>query len=152
MPIYSRHWVQSPEGTTQALLLKRGPALELEISVTGGHAKALIATGVAVPQPIVGTGLIDTGAGITAVDVQILDALGLNPISTTPISGPTGQEEQGVYMCQIKFLGTDIPPIDQAVVGSQLANFGHVALLGRNLLQNCLLIYDGQSAMWTLAV
>lgn len=151
MPIYNRFWTNPAGGIDQGQLLTRGPALSIEIGVTKDHAGILIAASKPVPASQNGTGLIDTGAGLTAVDVAVLAALGLNPISTTPIWGPTGTEEQGVYMVQISFLGTDLPPIDQPVVGSQLQKFGHLALLGRPLLQGSMLVYDGKHEFWTLA-
>ena len=55
-------------------------------------------------------------------------------------------------MCKLGFPGTDIPAIEPlAVIGSQLAAFGHTTLIGRDILNFALLIYDGRHGMWTIA-
>jgi predicted aspartyl protease len=153
MPIYNRFWIH-PDTKQQdpAQLAGRGPALQIEISVPDEYAAVLNQNSTSIPQPQVGTVLIDTGARFTAVDIEVLNALRLPPVSTIQVATPSGQEEQGVYMCKLVFPGTDIPPIQpMAVTGSKLAPFGHVALIGRDILNYALLIYDGRHGMWTIA-
>ena len=153
MPIYNRHWINPNGGGTDAAQLQhRGPALEIEVSVPPGYAAALIDEKQPVPNAINGTALIDTGAAFTAVDLAILESLLLQPVSTIQVTGPTGDEEQGVYRCQIALLGTHIPPFEQMVVGSRLSKFGHAALIGRDLLAGSLLVCDGVHGQWTIAV
>lgn len=152
MSIYNRCWTNLDTGEPAPnLLLVKGPALGIEIAVTTEYAEAVIKASGTVPSPINGTGLIDTGAAFTAVDSDVLTRLGVPPVGAIKAYGPTGEEEQGIYMCQIKFLGTDIPTIEHSVTGSKLQNFGHIALIGRDILQYSLLVYDGKHGMWTIA-
>lgn len=153
MPIYNRFWTNpQTKQHDPGRLTSLGPAFHIEISVPDDYAAALTQTSVPIPQPQVGTGLIDTGARFTAVDIGALQALGLQPISTVQVITPSGQDVQGVYMCKLVFPGTEIPPIQpMAVTGSQLAAFGHTALIGRDILNYALLIYDGRHGMWTIA-
>ena len=130
----------------------RGPALPVEVSVTAGLAAALTARSTQLPAPQSGSGLIDTGASITAVDMEVIDRLGLPPVGTATVLTPSGSEIQGVYVIRLPFPGTPIPALDpMPVVGSQLRGFGHIVLLGRDLLVGALLIYDGAHGHWTLA-
>ena len=83
----------------------------------------------------------------------ILQALGLQPVSTVQVVTPSGHDTQGVYMCKLGFPGTDIPAVGpMPVIGSQLAAFGHTTLIGRDILTFALLIYDGRHGMWTIAI
>jgi predicted aspartyl protease len=96
--------------------------------------------------------LIDTGASVTAVDMDVLRRLGLPPVGTGTVVTPSGTETQGVYVVRLTFPQTPIPPLDPIpVMGSQLAGFGHIVLLGRDLLYGALLIYDGVHGHWTIA-
>ncbi len=55
-------------------------------------------------------------------------------------------------MCRMVFPGTAIPPLQpMEVTGSQLEPFGHAALIGRDILNYCMLVYDGVHGMWTIA-
>jgi hypothetical protein len=152
MPVFNRIWLDPTGKPNPADLFTRGPALQVEVSVPNILAAALTASSTPLPTPQIGTALIDTGASISAVDVGILQSLGLNPVSTTPVMTPAGVQMQGVYVVRLAFPGTPIQPQDpRPVIGSQLAGFGHVALLGRDLLLGALLIYDGVHGNWTIA-
>lgn len=152
MPIFNRFWIDPQTGKHDpTLLATKGPALAIEISVTDSHAAILNQTSVPIPQPKTGSALIDTGARFTAVDIDTLNELGIPPVSTIQVTTPSGQATQGVFMCRIVFPGTNIPQIDHPVTGSQIKTFGHIALIGRDILNSALLVYDGKHGMWTIA-
>ena len=132
--------------------MRAGPVLQVEIGLPARLAAHFNQTGVPIPQPHTGFALLDTGASITGVDAGILTALGVNPVSTTTVLTPSGQQQQSLYPCQISFPGTPIPPLDfNAVTGSQLATQGLAALIGRDLLRHFLMIYNGVDGNWTLS-
>ena len=153
MPIYNRFWTDPQTKQHDPVRLTTlGPAFQIEISVPDDYAAVLTQTSLPIPQPQIGTALIDTGARFTAVDLGVLQALGLQPVSTVQVVTPSGGEVQGVYMCKLDFPGTEIPSIQpMAVTGSRLAAFGDTALIGRDILNFALLIYDGRHGMWTIA-
>jgi hypothetical protein len=126
--------------------------LALTVSVPDDVAAILTADQKAIPAPENGTALIDTGAGHTAVDIDILTKLGLTPISTIPVIGPTGAEDQGVFQVKLEFVGTGIPAFEQLVIGSKIAGFNHAALVGRDILQHFLMVYSGPDGTWSLAI
>ena len=153
MPVFNRTWFDPATGNPNpADLLTRGPGLQVEVSIPNVLAGALLARSRPLPTPHLGTALIDTGASVSAVDISILRGLGLNPVGTIPVTTPAGVETQGIYVVRLAFPGTPIEPQDpRPVIGSQLFDFGHVALLCRDLLQGALLIYDGVHGYWTIA-
>lgn len=153
MPVFYRYWIDPATGTPNPSdLLLRGPALAVEVGVPDALAAALTARSIPLPAPQPGSALIDTGASVTAVDMEILQRLNLPPVGTGSVITPSGAATQGVYVVRLTFPGTLIPPLDpMPVIGSQLRGFGHIVLLGRDLLQGALLIYDGAHGHWTLA-
>lgn len=153
MTVFTRHWVnQQTQQCDPNILRERGAALDIVISVPDEVAALLTADQKPLPAPEKGTALIDTGAGFTAIDAEILKKLGLTPISAIPVIGPTGTEDQGVFQIKIEFPGTGIPSFEQLVIGSKLAGFNHAALVGRDILQHFLMVYHGVDGTWSLAI
>ena len=106
------------------------------------------------PLPIVLRALIDTGADVSCVDKGILApliALGLKPnrlvFANVPATGGMGLA--GEYALSILIPHPSGDPKSalrlpsQNVIEQPLGSLGYEALLGRNVLERCLLIYDG---------
>lgn len=154
MPIFSRHWLTqtSPPAPDPEALRVRGPALDVEVMIPDALASALEQAQLSLPTPHVGMALIDTGASISAVDEGVLIGLGLTPTGTILVTTPSGVAEQPLYDCEISFPGTPIPTLPfNSVAGSQLAGLGYSALIGRDVLRHCQLVYNGAEGFWTLA-
>lgn len=86
----------------------------------------------------------------------MLQNLGLTPTGTTPILTPStggqpvdaAQYDVSLFLFHQKAtmrLGT------VAVIESELEVQGFQVLVGRDVLENCLLVYDGQTGIFTLA-
>ena len=153
VPIFSRHWRDAAGNLDVAQLRQRGPSLAVEISVPSDLAAALQANGRPIPPPFSGVGLIDTGASVTSVDESVLVALGLSPTSVVNVATPSAQAvQQPVYACVLAFPGTPLPAIPfNEVIASNLTGLGCSALIGRDILAACLLVYNGPEGVWTLA-
>lgn len=105
-------------------------------------------------------GLIDTGATYTCVHEDALRQLGLKPFDIVDSGTADGPKQQNVYAARIVFptkgwtfdLGKcvgvntsgQVIPIDppQPII----------ALLGRNLLQRGVFIYNGIGGFWTISL
>lgn len=154
MPIFSRLWTDPQTGQADPERLRvAGPALQVEIAVPAELAAALQAAELPIPAPSVGLALIDTGASITSVDERVLQSLGLSPTGTVPVATPSATRvQQPVYACVLSFPGAPLPPIPfNEVVGSQLSGLGFSALIGRDILRFCQLVYNGPEGFWTIA-
>ena len=89
---------------------------------------------------------------MSAVDLTILQGLGLRTVNSIPLVTPSGTTTQGVYVVRLTFPGSPIPMLDPVpVMGSSLQGFGHIALLGRDFLAGALMNYDGVHGYWTIA-
>ena len=112
----------------------------------------------AVPPPIVVQALVDTGASSTCLDLNSLAPLGLAQRGTTLIHTPsTGATpvEAPLYDVRLVLLHVEKKSFCQfdavPVIGASLAEQGIQGLIGRDILSECLFIYDGPSATFTLA-
>jgi hypothetical protein len=134
-----------------------GPLLDVLISVSAPRQAALQQAAQAVPGPQIARALIDTGASMTAVDPAITTALALAPTGQTTIHTPSTAAGQP-HSCNtydihltlshpaLSFSITALP-----VIQSNLHHQGIQALIGRDVLANCLLVYDGRAGSYVLA-
>jgi hypothetical protein len=146
------------ERSSQALT-KIGAFFPIEIHVPPKIAEALTKAGKPVPKCVPGLGLIDTGATLTCISEDVLKGLGLNPFDVVNSGTADGPKKQNVYPARIVFPTKGWTLDLQKAVGVNLK--GQVidkippepviALLGRNLLQHRIFIYNGVGGIWTVA-
>lgn len=127
-----------------------GPVVDVTIQPHPGLAAKMIEAGLPVPSTTARL-LIDTGAGITSVHEDVLQALGVPPVRTMPIIGVGGKPiECNVYRLGIG-LAMKIRPGAEAIMyfASDVAAIPalgvdhHVGLIGRDFLQHFTLNYRG---------
>jgi predicted aspartyl protease len=97
--------------------------------------------------------LVDTGASGSAVDLEIIEKLGLQPTGAISIATPSHEHHDvltydiDLIIEQNQFHLSDVP-----VFATGLKNQGIHGLIGRDVLQHMLLVYNGYSGDFTLAV
>lgn len=137
-----------------------GPLLTAVVGVSEPRRAALAEAGVAIPTPVPVRALVDTGASMTCVDpIVLVDGLGLTPKTQIPCLTPTtgsSPEMKDVYDVSVLiFAKMNEPALEQAtmpVMASDLfAAQGIHALIGRDILARCLLHYNGDAGLFTLA-
>jgi predicted aspartyl protease len=134
-----------------------GPQIQLYIGASNPRREALQQAGQQIPQPVLVHGLVDTGASATAVDPNVILSLGLQPTGSMPILTPsTGSTPHQVNTFDVGIIiplnGLMTFSINAfQVFESSLSVQGIQALIGRDLLANCLFVYDGRSNIFTLA-
>jgi hypothetical protein len=133
-----------------------GPLIDILVGVSEAREEALLRVGQVVPTPVRIRGLIDTGASCTCIDPSALQSLGLTPTGSTPMLTPsTGATAHNADQYDVSLvllhpnLNLTFPEV--AIVESELSIQGIQALIGRDVLQGCLFIYDGQTGIFTLA-
>ncbi len=111
-------------------------------------------------QPIPSFGryraLVDTGASCTCIDPSVAVDLGLDATGSTPMNtASTGASPVNAQQYDITLVIDHpdgfplfLPTIPVAEM--ELSMLGIEALIGRDVLDECLLIYDGKSQTFTL--
>ena len=135
-----------------------GPIITIGFVVSGPRQSALKKAGQPVPDPVIARCLLDTGDSGTCVDSQVIAKLQIPPSGTVPIHTPsTGATPK---ICNQFDVGIGIimddgavhlPGVVIPVIESDLDSLGIQALLGRDILDQALLIYDGHGRTLTLA-
>lgn len=132
-----------------------GPLVDIVVGVSQARAEALQRTKLPIPPPLSLRALVDTGAGCTCVDPSILQQLNLTPTGAIAIHTPsTGNAPHNTYQYDISLVL--LHPEMQLQIGSvpviesQLVALGIHALVGRDILSRCLLVYDGRAQTFAL--
>lgn len=148
MPVYNHYYpdssnqINTPASSEQ--LARYGPTVPVTISVTARHAAILQKLNLPVPTPESGLALIDTGATFCAVDDDVVKSLGIPQFGTTAVHTPSGAAQLPTYPAALSFPGTTLPNISFAdFMGSPLKVQGIIALIGRNVLMDFVLVYNG---------
>jgi hypothetical protein len=134
---------------------KLGLEIDVKVMPTSQRVAALKQAGLPFPQPMVIVGLLDTGAGCSCLDRGVVQGLGLDPRGVTRIHTPstgTNYEERNQYdACLVIGEGYPKPLVlTLPVLGCDFASQGFFALIGRDVLDQCFLMYDGPARTFTL--
>ncbi len=88
--------------------------------------------------------MIDTGAGVSAVDVPVIQQLQIQPVGAIQVLTAGGPQPQQQFPASFSFPGTPFPTIFFSfVIGANLAGQGIVALIGRDVLRHFVMVYNG---------
>ena len=140
---------QAPDGSTVQVppplaLLQHGPRVQITIGVAQVIAQQLVQQGLTVPHPIDGLGLIDTGASSTCVDEAVARQLQLPAIDVVTIATPSHTSLlRNVYPLRLEIIGLPTPIDAPRAIEADLAGQDIQALIGRDILQHCCLVYNG---------
>ena len=129
------------------------------VTVSEARRAALVAANQPVPTPSSIRALVDTGASCTCIDPSVLSSLQLTPTGSvtvlTPSTGQTphltDQFDVGLYIPGSTAGHTPLIFPTLAVVAAELlTRQGFHALIGRDVLQDCILFYNGSAGAFTL--
>lgn len=136
-----------------AAFTKYGPRVSVRVSLLVPHIQALNVHGMKAPKPMRGIGLIDTGASQTAIDRKFAQQARLPVVGRALSISALNKEIVRVHAGTIDIFdaaGNLWLSASKALHGLNLEPQGLVALIGRDLLSSCELIYNGREATFTL--
>ncbi|MBI5397599.1 MAG: aspartyl protease family protein [Verrucomicrobia bacterium] len=156
MPIFNVYPQGNPQVSATDLLAVAGLLLGIEVTVPESVANALTLSAKPLPKPTVGTALVDTGATSCCIEETVVQSLGLQPVGQVNVSSPNGPKLQNVYVARMTFPGSPIPTLELRLIGVQMqppggAATGPISLIGRDILRQCVLVYNGPMGSYTMA-
>jgi hypothetical protein len=125
-----------------------GPVIDLAVAVGETWQRRLAARGLSVPSPTVVRALIDTGSDLSVVHPQVLQQLGVQATGSIRIRRPgvgSGFRPAPMYDIQLAIggLGLGASWIPTRVASVVPSTPTVLALIGRDVLTNCTLFYNG---------
>lgn len=136
-----------------------GPLINAVVRPSKQRSDALKAAGKPVPADVALRALVDTGASSTCVDPSVLTTqLGLSPTGVVPVHTPSSGQtphQADQYDIGLIIYGTttaqflEFPTIP--VLSCDLSQQGIQALLGRDIIGRCVLVYNGALGQFTMA-
>jgi predicted aspartyl protease len=166
VPVYSSVFhsgTGSPPPPNPGALVQVGAVFPIEVHVPTRIAELKTKEGAPVPKGASGLALLDTGATLTGIDRSVPEALGVPPVGQVETGTAAGKAKHSTYPARLVF--TSIPNLileAQAAVGVDLSGlrvqFGQaqppqpiIALIGRDVLSNWLLVWNGPMGMWSIS-
>lgn len=138
----------------------KGAVISAFIGISIPRRDVLKAAGQTIPDLVQVQAMIDTGASATCLDPVVLKTLNLTPTGSTTIETPSTQGKPVVVdQYDVSFF---VPPADlkqiplimdtlPVVCVQLLDSFGYHALIGRDILEKCILIYNGSTKLFTVS-
>ena len=134
-------------------LIQRGPAVQVSITVDPLIAAPIVQRGGTLPPPVTGLALIDTGASNTCIDEEAATDLQLPAIDVVNVSSAShSSTQQNVYPIQIEVVGIPIKVSAARAIGAPLKVQGLIALIGRDILQHSVFVYNGMTGSFSFSI
>jgi hypothetical protein len=145
--------------------VQTGARIQVQFSVNRATLMLLRHRNQPVPQPIIVTAIIDTGAERTCIDPMVarnanltVYGFGLSAAPGTtakPLPQLGGATANAVYQSTLTIIHpqkhSDLVLPELTVGSLPLASFGIEAVIGRDVLASCVLVYNGTTGSATLA-
>lgn len=131
-------------------LRTRGPILPIHVGLPSTMVGGIRAQGETPPPPEEISALVDTGASITAINNGVAQRLGLIQTGSVTVGGVTGTSQQPVYTAFVGFpdMGMEFDPVQ--IVGTPSEFPGFDVLIGRNILCQMIMTYNGSKGIFSL--
>ena len=122
------------------------------VAVPVAEEDRLAAMGRVAPAPVPLIALIDTGASVSAIPRSVARALGVEPVDSMMVEGYDGVvQRQPVYEVRF-FSAQDAVAMKVRVLGLADVERPIESVVGRDVLAQCRLEYDGFHGRFALAV
>jgi hypothetical protein len=139
------------------LLQQTGPCIRVKVDIPAALAEMLKTTESPIPPSQTGWALIDTGAGVSAVDGNVLRALTVAEMDMAKVVTANGTAIYPRYPARLSFPETPIPAREFGrIFGADLSGYREgpgpsiIALIGRDVLRDCVFVYNGREAFFSV--
>ncbi len=138
-------------------LVANGAVVELLIGVNESRREVLRRNGFPVPERIRVAAQVDTGTRFSAVDRQVLSRLDIQPVDTILVRTTSTTEAPVPFRRYAVSVALETDQVELFLTSVEVLECffapdeGIQALLGRDVLENCLLVYDGKNKSFSLA-
>ena len=140
-----------PTFTSQSLDLQAlGPIVDVHIAIGSALEEVRTANGQVPPAPVSAVAMIDTGASGSVVQAGLLSSLGLQPVSVAYMSTPSSTNVVCNEFLVRLVLGSAVA-VETTVIEAPLAGQHIQCLIGRDVLARTVLVYIGQSNLFSLS-
>ena len=130
-----------------------GPRVQITLALLADQIGFFADKGETPPTPLAGLALIDTGASSTCVDREAAERAGLAVVDSGPISSATHQNEVApIYAGRLNLAGIPQDIDAKRAYGANLEPQGLIALIGRDMPANCVLVYNGLDGSFSLSL
>jgi len=137
--------------TTVADLKLLGPVFEALVAVPEPVEAALKPAGRPVPQPIRVSAMIDTGASQSVIQAGLADRLGLSPVGIASIYTASAADAPcALYDVRLALPSNVVAGL--LAIETSLAGQSIQVLVGRDLLQQGVLVYVGYTGTFTFSI
>ena len=130
-----------------------GPCIDVVVLNSREVIEAGRTVGLEYPEPIKMKALLDTGAAVTVISKTFAKYCKLLQTGETEIRALGSLHKCGEYAGAISFPGTNLRPYDPIrIVSADFVQEQHYAILiGRDILRNWTITFDGRSKRVTIA-
>ena len=142
-----RRTIPAPDGLTQS-----GPRVPVTLMISDAHRQILVEQGKPMPAVVNGNALIDTGASGTCIDQKAAEQAGL-PVIDKAMMASASHAKHEVPVYGAKLVIPHFSAIDvEYAMGANLDEMNLIALIGRDLLQRAVLVYNGTDGSIALSI
>jgi predicted aspartyl protease len=127
-----------------AVLQKDGPRIFIEISAPASALQEGRSSGLEFPPPFGITAVIDTGASLTVVNPEVAEKCKLRATGFTIVASIEKKARYHQHAAWIRFPDSELKDFHEIpVVACKIAQQPYACLIGRDILRNWLLSYNG---------
>lgn len=132
-------------------LRRQGALIKIAIEQPEAISKSMRDRGEQPPKPVVLDALLDTGASISGIDRAVAEQIGLVQVGSIKISGVTGIQDQPVFTARLTFDSPSATFDPVRITGSSLGSMEFQVLIGRDVMERMVLVYDGPEGAFRLS-
>jgi hypothetical protein len=137
-------------------LVPSGAVVELLVGVNEARREVLQRNSLPILERIRVPAQIDTGTAFSAIDAQVFQRLDIRPIDSILVRTPSTTEAPQSFPQYAVSLALDADGIEMFLTSVEVIECafapeeGIRAMLGRDVLEHCLLVYDGKGKVFML--